>query len=152
MEVVPDETVARTRRVLLISLWVAVAAVIAGAVAVASSSVNANAARNNDNGNELKADADGDEQEEESLAIRLARENEARTRDIIRAAFVDSIDAARAIQNAQPDGATDAMRGAFLRATEELFTLERTYGRDRMMQEIGTSYTMAVRKLQAMLQ
>jgi hypothetical protein len=138
----PDaDSVARTRKMMLLSVWVAAAAAVGASVAIAVRSGQAD---------EIEAGGES----EESLAVRLARENDAYTRETIRACFVDAIDAARAIQNAGEGAAfvTDSMRGAFLRATEELFTLERTYGRERMVQEIGPSYTIAVRKLQAMLQ
>jgi len=134
----PDlESVSRTRKALLVSVWVAVLIAVGAAYAVATRATERDKPTND---------------EHESLAVRLARENDAHTRDMIRSAFVDSIDAARAIQKNQGQEVTESQRGAFLRATEELFTLERTYGRERMMQEIGSSYVMAVRKLQAMLQ
>lgn len=154
----PDaESVARTRKMLLGSVWLAAASAVALSVAVALRSQNSvssavDGASFSSSAARWAAIDDVDEQE--SLAQRLARENDARTREAIRACFVDAIDAARAIQTTtNGDGAvvTDAMRGAFLRSTEELFTLERTYGRDRMVEEIGHSYPIAVRKLQAML-
>lgn len=142
MEPEPDpDSILRTRRVLLFSIWIAAVAAIGAAIIVALRNHN-------------RSDDDDDGEAVESYAITLARANEARTRELIRANFVDAIESARAIQHAQThdEKVTDAQRGAFLRATEELFTLERTYGRERMMAEIGSSYPIAVRKLQAMLQ
>lgn len=85
--------------------------------------------------------------------MRLARENDAKRVRLIRDTFMDALRAARAIQKAQSsqEEVTDLQRGAFLRSTEELLTLERTYGRDHMLEVVGPSYAIASRKLQDML-
>jgi len=131
---VPDEgTISRTRKFLLASVWIAAALAIGASVAVAFKP--------------RALESDG-----ESLGAVLARENEHRTRTMIRSTFLAALDAARSIQKARDPGeVTEAARGAFLRSSEELFTLERTYGRERMIEEVGTGYDMAVRKLQSMI-